>query len=84
MSRTKYINSFNVFLMYFEDLSMRRSINGVSAHQNGGFCSSEKIEPITAVCVLLVSRTNLLFSLVNGIKINVHFITLLCLCLNYM
>ena len=66
--------------MYFEDLSMRRSINCASAHQNGEFRSSEKIEPISAVCVLLVSRANLM---VNGIKINVHSITLLCLCLNY-
>ena len=46
--------------MYFEDLSMRRRINCASAHQNGGFRSSEKIERISAVCVLLVSRANLL------------------------
>ena len=48
--------------MYFEDLSMRNSINCASAHQNGGFCSSEKIE--------------LAASLVNGININVQSITL--------
>ena len=47
--------------MYFEDLSMRRSINCASACQIGGFRSSEKIEPISAVCVLLVSRASLLF-----------------------
>ena len=50
--------------MYFEDLSMRSSINWASgcasAHQNGGFRLSEKIEPINAVCVLLVPRANLL------------------------
>ena len=38
--------------MYFEDLSMRRSVKCASARQNGGFRSSEKIEPISAVCVL--------------------------------
>ena len=54
--------------MYFEDLSMSRSINCGSVHQNGGFRSSEKIEPISAVCVLLVSRANFAVSLVNGIK----------------
>ena len=39
---------------------MRRSINCASVHQNGGFRWLENIEPISAVCVLLVSRANLL------------------------
>ena len=38
--------------MYFEGLSMRRSINCASAHQNGGFRWSENIEPITDKCSL--------------------------------
>ena len=60
--------------MYFEDLSMRGSINCASAHQNGGFRSSEKTEPKSAVCVFMISRTNLFAFLVKGIKINVHSI----------
>ena len=70
--------------MYFEDLSMHRSINCASElHQNDEFRSSEKIEPISAICVLLVSRAVAL-SLVNGIKINVQCSTLFCLYLNYV
>ena len=49
----------NVFLMYFEHLSMRRSIKlGLSASK-WRFCWSEK-EPISVVCVSLVSLANLL------------------------
>ena len=40
---------------------MRRSLNCASARRNGGFrLSAEKIAPMSAVCVLLVSRANLL------------------------
>ena len=41
------MHKLNVFLIYFKDLSMRRSINFALAHQNGGFRSSEKIKPIS-------------------------------------
>ena len=74
--------------MYFEDLSMRSSINWASgcasAHQNGEFRLPEKTEPMNAVCFARFA-CKLAGSLVNGININVHsIITLLCLCLNYV
>ena len=76
-------NNFNVFLMYFEDLSMHSGINCASVHQNGGFRSSEKIKPTNALCFAGFA-CKLAASLLNGININVHFIKHLWLCLNYM
>ena len=69
--------------MYFEDLSMRRRINCASAHQNGGFASQRRLSRQVQF-VFCGFTCKLAVSLVNGIKINVHSITLLCLCLNYV
>ena len=67
--------------MYFEDLSMRRSINWASKWR-----VSLIREDWADKCSLCFAgfAYKLAVSLVNGIKINVHSITLLCLCLNHV
>ena len=70
--------------MYFEELSMHKSINCVSAHQNSEHRSSEK--PISAVCIFLFLCGNvhqnqcafiIVFVLVFELHVSIAFVNYL-------
>ena len=71
--------------MYFEDLSMRRTINCASEHQLKWRVSLLREDGADKCCLGFPGLAyKLAASLVNGIKINLHSIIILCLCLNYV
>ena len=59
--------------MYFEDLSMRKSINCALVHQNGGFCPSGRTEAEICSLSFPFFVYKLAATLVNSVKIKCTF-----------